>query len=237
MSKPIIILTILILGCTTTNKYDLFKIESYEKYELLDLGEINDIISFNERFWKSDSTDNDFSFVARFDFENGKFSNTSDKGIKIEGFPYHCLEYDCHRNYGLKLYLSDNYEVTNFEKEVLSEKQIKDLITSNILNYGKDPSRSDNPKEAATELYLTPDHEISKLGLVLKLFADNYKELIELKAKETNLTTKQLTVEFPFIIHLRELMTPPDEFKIIHMEEWEMIDDEISIDTVALNNK
>jgi len=231
MSKLTTILTLLLFGCSTTDKYDLFKMEFYEKYEFLDLNDINDIRTFNKRFWKADSADNDFSFVARFNFEKGDFSNKSDKGIKLEGLPYKCLSLDCQRNYGLKLYLNDNYEILLDDIDSLTDFQIKKLVKQNITNNGEDPTLSDNPQEAVTEIYLKEEHEISKIGGLIKIIADSYTELIELKRKESGKSISELTSEFPLKLHLRQNMFPPGPFEQIIPDSWEGGE----IDTVELN--
>jgi phenolic acid decarboxylase len=132
------------------------------------------------------------------------------------------------------LYLSDKYEILNSDLEKLNEQETKDLIKKNILNYGQDPSLSDNPKEAVIEVFLNFDQEINKTGHVIKLIADSYLELIESKKHETQQTTEQLTQEFPLIIYLRQKMFGSDLTPIINEVE---ISEEITVDTVALKEK
>lgn len=193
----------------------------YDKYELLDLGDINDIKTFNKRFWKADSADNDFSFVVKFDLQKGEFSNKSDNGIKLEGLPYHCWVIDCIERQGLKLYVSDNYELQNDDLEFISDDRAKDLIKQNILNHGQDPSLSDSPEKAITNLFLTPDHKIEKLNKVFKVIADSYADIIESKRKETGKTEKQLITEFPFRLHLRLNMRQSGPIQDIIPDTWE----------------
>ena len=219
LSKLLTILTFLLLSCSTSDKYDIFKIDSFDKYEFLDFKDTDDIKTFNKKFWKADSADNDFSFVAKFDFEKGDFSDNSDKGIKLEGIPYQCLIHDCSDRNALRLYFSDTYEILNNEMEKLNEKQIKELVKTNILNYGKDPTLSDNPQEAITDLFLNLDHKISKSGQVIKMIADSYVELIENKRTVTNLTKEQLMNEFPMTIYLRHKMYSSDLTPVINQEE------------------
>lgn len=231
MSKLLTILTFLLLSCSTSDRYDLFKIDSFDKYEFLDLANIDDIKTFNSKFWKADSADNDFSFVAKFDFEKGDFSGKSDKGIKLEGLPYQCLIHDCSDRNALKLYFSDTYEILNNEMEKLNDKQIKELVKKNILNYGKDPTLSDNPQEAINDLFLNLDHKISKSGQIIKMIADSYLELLESKSTETNLTKEQLMKEFPLTIYLRHKMYSSDLIPTINQEE---INEEIVIDSLDI---
>lgn len=236
MSKLLTFSLLLLFACTKVDRYNLFKIESFDKFEFLDLEKVNDIRTFNKKFWRADSIDNDFTFVAKFDFVKGDFSNHSDKGLKLEGLPFPCLEYDCNRRYGQKFYLSNNYEVLNDDNEILSDDQIKELVKVNILNYGKDPSLSDEPREAATEVYLKPVHRIEKLGHVFKVIADGYVDLIEKKKIETKWTVEKLTYEFPFRLHLRQNMIPNDSPKIIELEgdDWDVKDFEIDTTMVRM---
>ena len=219
LSKLLTILTFLLLSCSTSDKYDIFKIDSFDKYEFLDFKDTDDIKTFNEKFWKADSADNDFSFVAKFDFEKGDFSEDSDKGIRLEGLPYQCLTHDCSHRNALRLYFSDTYEILNNEMEDLNEKQIKELIKTNILNYGKDPTLSGNPQEAITDLFFNLDQKISKSGQIIKMIADSYVELIENKRTETNLTKEQLMKEFPLTIYLRHKIYSSDLTPVINQEE------------------
>ena len=229
LSKLLTILTFLLLSCSTSDKYDIFKIDSFNKYEFLNLRDTDDIETFNKKFWKADAADNDFSFVAKFDFDKGDFSEDSDKGIKLEGLPYQCLIYDCSHRNALRLYFSDTYQILNDEMEDLNEKQIKELIKTNILNYGKDPTLSDRPQDAITYLFFNLDQKISKSGQVIKLIADSYVELIENRRTETNLTRKQLIKEFPLTIYLRHKMYSSDLTPIINQEE---INEQIKLDSV-----
>lgn len=231
LSKLLTILTFLLLSCTASDRYDLFKIDSLNKYELLDLANTDDIKTFNSKFWKADSADNDFSFVAKFDFEKGDFSGKSDKGIKLEGLPYQCLIHNCSDRNALRLYFSDTYEILNNDMEKLNDKQIKELVKTNILNYGKDPTLSDNPQEAVTDLFLNLDQRISKSGQVIKLIADSYVELIENKRTETNLTIEQLMKEFPLTIYFRQKKYSSDLTPIINQEE---INEEIALDSLDI---
>jgi hypothetical protein len=237
MSKLITILTFLLLSCSTADKYDLFKVNTAHNFEFLDFEQINDIRTFNEKFWYADSVNNDFVFIAKFDFKKGDFSKTSDKGIKLEGFPFPCLALDCNRRYGLKLFVTDNYEIEYDDKKLSNEKEIKDLIRKNILNFGQDPSLSDDPQEAATELYLKPGQQLSKLGHLLKIIADGYLELINEKKMETKQSTAELIMEFPLSIHLRENNIPPYVPRTIIVPSDEEIQGEITLDSVLLNLK
>jgi hypothetical protein len=237
MSKLTTILTVMLLSCSTADKYELFNIDTADNFEFLDFEKINDIGTFNEKFWYADSVNDSFGFIVKFDFEKGDFSKTSDKGIKLEGLPFFCLEYDCNRRYGQDLYISDNYEVLNLYQELMNEQQIKDLVKVNILNYGKDPSLSDEPREAVTEIYLKPEHRIDKLGHIFKIIADSYIDIIEAKRIETKWTTEKLIYEFPFRLHLRQNMIPLETPNEIEMPTDEEIEGELLLDSVALNLK
>ena len=225
---------ILLLGCTTTDKYDLFSINTSDNYQILQFNKIGDIKTFNEIYWKADSADKDFYFVAKFDFKKGDFSNNADKGIRIEGLPFSCLVYDCARRNRLGLYLSDNYEILDDNLEKLNDQQAKDLIKKNILNYGKDPEFSDEPRHAVTEVFLFDYHQISKTGHVLKLIVDSYLELIEGEKLETRKITDQLFVEFPPTIYLRQHIVRPTKRPAINDDE---ITGDIEIDTAILGGK
>lgn len=237
MSKLLTILTFLLISCSTADKYELFKINTADNFELLDFEKINDIRTFNEKFWYADSLNDDFVFVATFDFEKKDFSKTSDKAIKLEGFPYPCLALDCNRRYGLKLFVTEDYEIEYDDKKLSSEKELKDLIRKNILNYGQDPSLSDDPQEAATELYLKPRQQLNKLGHILRIIADGYLEIINEKKIETNKSNMELLKEFPLSIHLRENNIPPYVPRTIIVPEDEEIQGELLLDSVALNLK
>jgi hypothetical protein len=228
LSKLLTILTLILFGCTA-DKYEIFKITPNDKASFLDLNEINDIRTFNRKFWKADSADNDFYFIVKFDFVTGEFSNKSDRGISLEGLPYECLSLDCHRNYGLKLYLTDNYNVLLDDIDSLTEFQIKEQVVKNITNNGKDPSLSDNPQEAVTEIYLNEGHKIKEIENLIKIITDSYIELIKIKQKESNKPTDELTLEFPLKIHLRRNMIPTDLPKVIELEgdDWDVKDFEI----------
>ncbi len=237
MSKLLTILTFLLISCSTADKYELFKINTADNFELLDFEKINDIRTFNKKFWYADSLNDDFVFLATFDFEKQDFSKTSDKVIKLEGFPYPCLALDCNRRYGLKLFVTEDYEIEYDDKRLSSEKELKDLIRKNILNYGQDPSLSDDPQEAATELYLKPGQQLKKLGHILKIIADGYLEIINEKKIETSKSTMELMKEFPLSIHLRENNIPPYVPRTIIVPEDEEIQGELLLDSVALNIK
>jgi hypothetical protein len=237
MNKLITLLTFILLSCSTADKYDLFNIDKADNFEFIDFEKINDIRTFNKEFWYADSLNDDFGFIAKFDFEKGDFSNTSAKGIKLEGLPFSCLELDCNRRYGQKLYLSDTYEVLGDDNGVLNDEQIKELVRINILNFGEDPSLSDEPREAVTEIYLKPEHRINKLGHILKVIADSYIDIIESKRVETNWTTDKLICEYPFGLHLRQNMIPDNLPKTIVVPTDEEIEGEIYIDSIALKMK
>ena len=237
MSKLITILTFLLISCSTADKYELFKFDTVDNFEFLDFEKINDIRTFNEKFWYADSLNDDFVFVAKFDFEKHDFSNTSDKGIKLEGFPYPCLGLDCNRRYGLKLFVTKDYEIEYDDKKLSSEKKLKDLVRKNILNYGQDPSLSDDPQEAATELYLKSRQQLSKLGPLLKIIADGYLDIINEKRVETKRSAIELMKEFPLSIHLRENNIPPYIPRTIIVPSDEEIQGELLLDSVALNLK
>jgi hypothetical protein len=226
-------LTLLFFGCTT-DKYDIFKIDTNDKILVLDFNEINDIRTFNKKFWKADSADNEFAFIIKFDFKKGDFKDDSDYGIKIEGLPFSCLTHDCANNNRLKLYLSDKHEILNNDLEKLNEQDVKDLVKKNILNYGQDPTLSDNPEEAVTEVFLNFDQEINKTGHVLKIIAESYIELVESKKNETGQTIEELTDKFPLRIYFRQKMFASDLTPVINVEE---IPEEIKVDTVALKEK
>lgn len=105
------------------------------------------------------------------------------------------------------------------------------MVKVNIFNYGKDPSLSDKPREAVTELYLKPEHKNDKLGHILKIIADTYIEMIEAERIETKWTTENLVNEFPFRLHLRQNIFP------VEMPTDEEIEWELLLDSVALNLK
>ena len=233
LGRPLTILTLLLFGCTT-DKYDIFKIDASDKIFVLDFNETNDIRTFNKKFWKADSADNEFTFIVRFDFKKGDFADDSDYGIKIEGLPFSCLTHDCTNNNRLKLYLSDKYEILNNDLEKLNERETRNLVKANILNYGQDPTLSDNPEEAVTEVFLNFDQEINKTGHVLRIITDSYIELVESKKNETGQAIEELTIKFPLRIYLRQKMFASDLTPTINVEE---IPEEIEIDTVALKEK
>ncbi len=201
---------IVLLSCSSSNKYELFEIRTFSNYRIIDFNELNNIEAFNEAFWKADSINNKFSFVAKFNFEKGVFSNSSEYGIKLEGLPYQCLIHDCSNKSSLQFYYSGNYDIMDEDLNVLTEDEVKNLVIQNILNYGKNPTLSESPKAAVTELFLNLDQNISELAPSLKLIADCYIDLIEAKKKETGLTTKLLLSEFPLLVQLRRKMYSRD---------------------------
>jgi len=237
MSKLITIATLILLSCSTKDKYDLFKIDTADNFEFLDFEKISDIKTFNSKFWRADSIDDEFYFIAQYDFQKGDFKADSDKGLRIEGLAFRCLELDCYKNYGQRLYLTDNYQILNEDMELVNDKQIKELVKANILNYGKDPSLSDKPKEAVTLLYLRPEHRLDKLGHLFKIIIDGYIELIEAKKIETKFTAEKLAIEFPFRLHLRGNVISKDIPNLIEVPDDEQINGELLLDSVALNLK
>lgn len=236
MSKLKTLLILLLFGCSTTDKYDLFKIKSSDKNEFLNLEEIDGIEIFNTRFWKRDSIDSKFSFVAKFDFEREKFSDNSDKGINLEGLPFLCLEFDC-KPRTLKLFLGDNYEIFDDQQQLINEMQIKVLIKNNILNYGKIPYLSEEPEEAVTEIYLKSEHKLSKLEHIISIIADSYLDMIESKRIELHLSTEQLVKQFPLVIRLRQNMISEISQPPINLPNDQEIEEELLLDSVAINQK
>ena len=67
LSRLLTILTLLLFGCTT-DKYDIFKIDTNDQTLVLDFNETNDIRTFNKYFWKADSADNEFAFIIKFHY-------------------------------------------------------------------------------------------------------------------------------------------------------------------------
>jgi hypothetical protein len=237
MRKLKTILTLMLLSCSTADKYELFNVETSDNFEFLDFEQINDIKTFNEKFWYSDSLNDDFFFIAKFDFKKGDFSNNSDKGIKLEGLPFRCLEFDCNRGYVQKLYLGNNYEALNDDMKLLNEQQIKELVKANILNFGKEPSLSDEPKQAIFRLYLKPEQRLDKLGRLFKIITDGYTELIDSKRIETKMTTEELIIEFPLRLQLRGGMIPRQLPNLIDIPDNGQIEEELPIDSIELNLK
>jgi len=221
------LLVILFWSCSNNEEYDLFKLDTFTNYQLISLDTVNDIENFNSKFWSMDSLNDEMSFVAKFDFNNAKFDKYSNQGIKLEGLPYLCLIYDCRKRNTLRLDLNNDYQIVDYENNVLDGNQIKELVKSNILNYGKNPSLSDEPKFANVSLFLDANQKIDEIAMLLKHIVDGYLEILTTKEKETGKPIKLLTEDFPLNLYLRQVIHYPD---IISADTYEEIEDEVEID-------
>jgi len=221
------LLVILFWSCSNNEEYNLFELETFTNYQLISLDSVNDIENFNSKFWYMDSLNDKMSFVAKFDFKNGKFDKYSIQGIKLEGLPYLCLIYDCRKRNTLRLDINKDYQIVDYEKNVLDARQIKELVKSNILNYGKDPLLSDEPKFANISIFLDTNQEIEKIAMPLKHIVDGYLEILTTKEKETGKPIKLLTEDFPLNLYLRQVIHYP---AMISADTYEEIEGEIRID-------
>ena len=179
-----------------------------------------------------DSMNSEMSYVVRYDFKNGEFSNSSTKGIKLKGVPYKCLIYDCIERNTLRFYLDENYKIRDFENNLLSELQMRNLIKRNILNYGRDPSLSDSPEDAIISIFLTPSQRIDKINKPIKHIVDGYLEILSTKIEETGKPIEELIREIPLSIELRKFIHDTEEIpQKIYGEIESEIPGDINIDT------
>ena len=206
MSKKIIFLALVLFSCSHSDNDEIFKIDSYSNYEIIDFDKINNIESFNTAFWKADSANAKFSFVAKYDFEKADFTNNSIYGIKIEGLPYNCLLHDCSNRSSLRFYYSSNFDLLDEELNILTDKEIVSLISENIFNNGKNPALSESPETAIIELFLAPNQNINKLAPSLKVISDCYSVIIKSQISKTGFTTKSVLAKYPLKILLRSKM-------------------------------
>lgn len=231
MKTRIFVLLLIIFSCQNKSDFDIYKVSNYDNSILSSVDSIKLIDSFNAEFWELEKDNPKIALIFPYDFSKVEFSNYSNYGIKLKGIPFDCYTHiHCKSRSRLKLFIDSLNHLTNDDREQVTTNQLKNLMKSNILNFGKEPMLSDKPTDAIISIQLDTLQHFSSLQKPLFDISKAYLTIINDLKSTDNLTEKELLTNYPLQILLEKYIEPPLMPKILSDSIVDEIEGEIEID-------
>jgi hypothetical protein len=201
-------------GQTPISVGELFMLslkESAYNLEYLDINHIRTIDEFELVYQQKSEKDEGVKFLIPYDFKEKKIiaSQAGQASIPVFGVSLPCL-LGCCITGNVKIEVGDNHQYT-IEEEVLDRKSLKKWIGLQILNYGQDPTLSDNPNQAVFKFIFDTHQPLSDANLLFYELIEVYEEFLRERAIAEQKDITLLRDRYPLNIQLASRRASVDE--------------------------
>lgn len=222
---------IFIVGCTSYEDNLTVKLSptSTKNSHLVDLNSVKTVDDLSELYCQVTEDNKSVRLILPYNFRTREFDMRAKTGIQVFGHPMYCF-HASGWNRTLKYDVEEKKWITDYLDLIVSESLISNLdslVKLNIMNYGYEPSLSDNPQNAIFEITAYPETDLKLLEDVMGKLAIAYQNFLTSKISNT-LPIDSLRVEYPLNIMISESQSlPPVPIDTTFINE---IEEKIEID-------